>query len=85
MGLDPVGIPWLVTVSSVMRRKSGNTGAAWATYFEKDPGAPPLVAIAFSPDGARVIDAQGGGAMIVPRDVTSWRSTSAVLSGNMIA
>ncbi|UQA62625.1 serine/threonine-protein kinase [Polyangium aurulentum] len=79
MGLDPVGVPWLVTVSSVMRRRSGGGTPVWTTYFEKDAGAPPLVAIAFSPDGARVIDAQGGGARIVPRDVASWRSTSALL------
>ncbi|MRG96676.1 protein kinase domain-containing protein [Polyangium spumosum] len=79
MGLDPVGLPWLVTMSSVMRRQAGGTTAVWRTYYEKDAGAPPLVGITFTHEGARVVDARGGGANLVPRDIGSWQSTSAVL------
>ncbi len=79
MGLDPVGLPWLVTVSSVMRRQTGPGAPVWRTYYEKDAGAPPLVGVTFTHEGARVMDARGGGANIVPRDIGSWQSTSAVL------
>jgi len=79
MGLDPVGIPWLVTNSSVMRRQATTGPATWRVYYEKDTGAPPLVGITFTDEGVRVIDARGGGAKIIPRDVSGWRSTSMVL------
>jgi len=82
MGLDPVGLPWLVTVSAVMRRQTVNGGAVWRSYYEKDAGAPPLVGITFTDEGVRVIDAKGGGAKISPRDVSGWRSTSAVLESS---
>lgn len=73
MGLDPVGVPWLVTQRAVLRRHAGLANASWRVYFQQDAGAPPLVAIGFNADGARVIDAAGRGAMILPRDVGAWR------------
>jgi len=79
MGLDPVGLPWLVTVSSVMRRQSSPTGPVWRTFYEKDAGAPALVGITFTDEGARIIDGRGGGVKLAPRDIGSWQSTSAVL------
>lgn len=87
MALDLVGIPWLVCERAVLRRHAVATGTAvhpaghspqggpvWRTYYRRDPGAPSLVAIGFTPDGARVLDARGGGASIVPRDVDLWAS-----------
>jgi serine/threonine protein kinase len=87
MGLDLVGIPWLVCERAVLRRHSVTTGASlspgsptpqsgpvWRTYYRRDPAAPPLVAIGFTPEGARVLDARGGGANIVPRDLELWAS-----------
>ena len=61
------------------RRQAGGTSPVWRTYYEKDAGAPPLVGITFTHEGARVMDARGGGANLVPRDIGSWQSTSAVL------
>jgi serine/threonine protein kinase len=84
MALDLVGVPWLVCERAVLRRHAVTAGAAsshaqaaqggpvWRTYYRRDPAAPPLVAIGFTPDGARVLDARGGGASIVPRDIELW-------------
>lgn len=76
MGLDPVGVPWLVTSSSVMRRTTRDGSLFWRVYYSSDPGAPPLVGIGFTPDGVRVIDALGGGVLLRPPDLPSWQSTS---------
>lgn len=73
MGLDPVGVPWLVTASAVMRRHARIGAAAWRAYHRQEPGAPPLVAIGFTAQGARVLDASGRGAQIVPHDIAAWR------------
>ena len=85
MALDLVGVPWLVCERAVLRRHSVTTasslapaghapqgGPVWRTYYRRDPSAPSLVAIGFTPDGARVLDVRGGGASIVPRDIELW-------------
>lgn len=81
MGFDPVGLPWLVTSTRVLRRHAddNNKSPIWRSYYELEGNAPPFVAIAFSGDGVRVMDARGGGVRIAPRDIGGWRSTSLVL------
>ncbi len=79
MGFDPVGMPWLLTTSRVLRRHAGETTPIWRSYYEKEANAPALVGMTFVGDGVRAIDARGGGVKITPRDVGSWRSTSQVL------
>ena len=78
MALDPVGVPWLVTPSALLRRHARIGSAEWKTYHRQDPGAPPLVALGFTADGARVLDASGRGAQIVPQDVATWKGLSGV-------
>ncbi|AKT36868.1 serine/threonine-protein kinase [Chondromyces crocatus] len=73
MGLDPVGVPWLVTGRAVLRRHAGLANASWRVYFQQDVGAPPLLAIGFTAEGACVVDAAGHGAVIIPRDIAAWR------------
>ncbi|EYF06774.1 protein kinase domain-containing protein [Chondromyces apiculatus] len=85
MGLDPVGVPWLVTPRTVLRRHAGLANASWRVYFQQDTGAPPLLAIGFTTDGARVIDAAGRGAMIIPRDIAAWRREPLPLPGSPAA
>jgi eukaryotic-like serine/threonine-protein kinase len=74
MGLDPLGLPWLVTPRAVMRRSTHGEGPAWRLFYEQDAGEPPLVGIGFTASGARVVDAQGGGALLRPLDVEAWQS-----------
>ena len=81
MGLDPVGVPWLVTLSAVMRRSTQGSSPVWRVHYRKEASAPPLVGIGFTPDGVRIIDAAGGGALARPADLPSWQSTSVLLSG----
>lgn len=82
MGFDPVGLPWLVTSTRVMRRHSDDKHAVWRSYYEQESNGPPLVGLAFFGDGVRVVDARGGGVRITPRDVGGWRSTSVVLESS---
>lgn len=72
MALDLVGIPWLVTEHAVLRRHVENNEGVWRAYYRRDPARPPLVAIGFTPQGASVLDARGGGVEIEPRDVAGW-------------
>ncbi len=74
MGLDPLGIPWLVTPRTVMRRSTHGEAPRWRIFFEQDAGEPPLVGIGFTAGGARVVDARGGGAFLRPIDVDAWQS-----------
>ena len=74
MGLDPVGVPWLVTSSTVLRRTTQGGTPTWRTHFERDVGTPGLVGVGFSPTGVRVVDERGGGVILRPRDVDQWRS-----------
>ena len=79
MGYDPVGLPWLVTSTRVLRRHMDDKQAVWRSYYEQETNAPALVGLAFTGDGVRVVDTRGGGIRITPRDVSGWRSTSVVL------
>lgn len=67
MGLDHDGIPWLVRERTVARR-SGGSSPLWWVMHEREASAPPFAAIGFTVDGARVVDARGGGLIIEPRD-----------------
>jgi hypothetical protein len=73
MGLDLVGVPWLVTERAVLRRYDGGGGAVWKKHCERDAEAAPFVGIGFTTEGARVLDARGGGVLVVPEDVKEWR------------
>jgi hypothetical protein len=74
MGLDLVGMPWLVTRHHVLRRHVGSRTAAWRLYHRRSEGEAPFVGIGFTPAGVRVVDARGGGVHLAPRDLDAWRS-----------
>ncbi len=76
LGLDPVGVPWLVTERAVLRRHVEGGLAGFRTYYARPPEAPALLAIGFTPEGARVLDASGGTVHLTPRDSESWRATA---------
>jgi len=73
MGLDLVGVPWLVTQHAVLRRHVEANAGVWKTYYRRSAALPPLVGIGFTPDGASVIDARGGIVQIQPHDVAGWQ------------
>jgi hypothetical protein len=73
MGLDPVGVPWLVTERHVLRRHDAGGLAVWVRCFTRGPGEAPFVAIGFDQDGAFAVDARGGGVLLVPSDIGEWR------------
>jgi hypothetical protein len=68
MALDLVGVPWLVTHRSVLRRHVTGGVARWLTYYRRDETRAPLVGIGFTPEGALVLDAEGNAVSICPRD-----------------
>jgi hypothetical protein len=73
MGLDVVGVPWLVTERGVLRRQvEANTGV-WRVYHRRADALPALVGIGFTLDGAVVVDERGGIVEIEPHDVAMWR------------
>ena len=76
MALDIVGVPWLVTSHAILRRHTETGRATWRAYHRAKNIDPPLVGIGFTPGGARVLDARGGGVHVTPPDVESWRSRS---------
>ncbi len=78
MALDLVGLPWLVTRRRILRREtSGPTPAGgasrWRVVCDRPAGAAPFVALGFTPEGARVLDAAGNSVHVVPADVEHWR------------
>ena len=76
MALDVVGVPWLVTARTVARRHVESGVGRWRVYHRRADEAPPFVGVGFTPDGARVLDALGGGVHITPDDVETWRARS---------
>jgi hypothetical protein len=76
-GLDPGGIPWLVTTHVVARRHVEAGVATWRAYYKRQADRPSLVAIGFTPEGARVLDSAGGTVHIKPHDVERWSSVGA--------
>ncbi len=59
MGLDFVGVPWIVTGRAALRRQIDSGKATWRAVYRRGPGRPPLVAIGFTPEEARIMDACG--------------------------
>jgi hypothetical protein len=81
MALDLVGLPWLVTERSVLRREAAlgtpTPGRSpWRVVAKRAQGAPRFAAIGFTPEGARVIDEASGSLRIVPSDLAGWRGPS---------
>lgn len=74
MALDLVGAPWLVCERAVLRRHVDGGSAVWKVYYERSEDRPPLTGIGFTPEGARLLDAHGGGARLIPRDIALWSS-----------
>jgi hypothetical protein len=60
MGLDLVGVPWVVTGWAAMRRQVESGMARWRVVYRRERGRPPLIAIGFTPEEARIVDARGG-------------------------
>jgi len=59
MGLDLVGVPWLITERAVLRRHIETGVASWRALYRREPDRPPLVTIGFTPEEAHVVDARG--------------------------
>jgi hypothetical protein len=72
MALDVVGVPWLVTERRVLRRHLEGGEGVWKAYYRRGAERPALVGIGFTPDGARVLDANGGIVEIEPLDIGEW-------------
>jgi hypothetical protein len=73
MGLDIVGVPWLVTERAVLRRHIEANDGVWKLYHRRAENLPPLAGIGFTLDGAIVVDERGGIVDIEPHDIASWR------------
>jgi hypothetical protein len=73
LGLDLVGAPWFVTPSAAFRRHSEGGAVAWREYYRRARG-PALVAIGFTPRGARLVDAVGAFVDVEPHDVDQWKA-----------
>jgi hypothetical protein len=73
MGLDLVGVPWLVTQHEVFRRHVEDNAGVWKLYYRRADSLPALVGIGFAPDGARVVDAKGGLVHLEPYDLAAWQ------------
>jgi hypothetical protein len=54
-------------------RRQGLGAPRWRVYHEHEASAPSFVALGFTPMGARLIDAKGGGVLLEPEDITAWR------------
>ena len=74
---DIVGLAWLVTEHSVLRREASGTAQRWRTVYAREVARPKLVAIGFTPDGARVVDATGASVRLTPNDIDRWRTRTA--------
>ena len=74
MGLDVVGVPWLVADHAVLRRHVEENDGSWKVYYRRAEHLPALVGIGFTPDGAIVVDARGGIVEIEPQDISTWRA-----------
>lgn len=72
MALDPGGVPWLLGERGLLRRHVDSGIARWVPYYRRPEGAPALVGFGFTRSGARVLDALGGGASVVPHDTANW-------------
>ncbi len=83
MGLDIVGVPWLVTATTVLRRHAESGTPHWRTYHKRADASAPYVGIGFTPEGVRLLDTGGGGTRIVPNDLESWRDRSNITQARL--
>ena len=72
LALDLVGVPWVLTATTVFRRELA-AGRPTFRALETRVGRPPYVGLAFTPEGAHVLDADGGFTHLEPSDVDTWR------------
>lgn len=72
--LDPSGIPWLLTHQEILRRDSDPRRPLWRQVYRRTAEHPPWVGIGFSIHGVRVLDSRGGGILMEPPDIQSWRA-----------
>jgi len=72
MRLDPVGVPWLLTSHTVLRRHLQNSKPVWKVYHRVETNMPSYVSIGFAPSGACVFDRYGDGVVVTPFDVEDW-------------
>jgi serine/threonine protein kinase len=80
MALDPVGVPWLLTPRTLLRRHARANAARWTTYYRQEPGAPSFVAIGFTSEGAWALDERGRGVQLVPQDIAAWKGVQSLAS-----
>lgn len=73
MGLDLVGVPWLLGARCAARRHVDAGVPTWRTHHRQPEARPDLVGIGFTPDGVYLFDARGGGVHVRPPDVDAWR------------
>jgi hypothetical protein len=68
-----VGVPWLVTDRTVLRRHIEGNEGVWRAYYRREAGRAPLIGIGFTPEGALVLDAKGGAVALEPHDIAMWQ------------
>jgi len=52
-------VPWIVTAHAVLRRQVESGTVTWRAVYRRESGRPALVAIGFTPEEARVLNARG--------------------------
>jgi eukaryotic-like serine/threonine-protein kinase len=72
MKLDFVGVPWLLTSHSLLRRHIEQGKAIWKAYHRVDSDLPAFAAFGFTPSGACIFDRYGDGFIVTPFDVEDW-------------
>jgi eukaryotic-like serine/threonine-protein kinase len=73
LALDLVGVPWVLTATTVFRRELEAGKPQFRALETRIPGRPPFVGLGFTPQGAHVLDAEGGFTHLEPSDVEHWR------------
>ena len=73
LALDLVGVPWILTATTVLRRELEGGSPAFRALETRLPGRPPYVGLGFTPEGAHVLDAAGGFTHLEPSDIDTWR------------
>lgn len=72
MKLDFVGVPWLLTSHSLLRRHLEDGKATWKVYHRVEAELPEFVAFGFTPSGVCIFDRYGDGFIVTPFDVEDW-------------
>lgn len=81
LGLDLVGVPWLLTTRAVLRRHVDGSMARWVTYHRRSADKPAWVGFGFTPAGVGLFDERGGRVALVPHDIGVWQDTNFVVAG----